>query len=147
MSLRLASFMSRLRHAFAISDGPPLDAEDLALLTRLADVVAQTPATLLEAAVYQGDDLAELYCQRWQVDELTETARVRASVPLTWQAEEYQGQQIRYAPTPLGEGLSIAYTIDDEFVLVGSNRSLVKRMPAGVMPNHFAFWLSLNASM
>ncbi|MFN2420288.1 MAG: DUF3352 domain-containing protein [Gemmatimonadota bacterium] len=60
--------------------------------------------------------------------ELTEMARVRASVPLTWQVEEYQGQQIRYAPTPLGEGLSVAYTIDDQFVLIGSNRSLVKRM-------------------
>jgi hypothetical protein len=60
--------------------------------------------------------------------ELTEVARVRASVPLTWQTEEYQGQQIRYAPTPLGEGLSVAYTIDEQFVLIGSNRSLVKRM-------------------
>ena len=60
--------------------------------------------------------------------ELTELARQRASVPLSWQAEDYQGQQIRYAPTPLGEGLSVAYVIDDQFVLVASNRSLAKRM-------------------
>jgi len=61
-------------------------------------------------------------------EELAETARVRASVPLTWQAEEYQGQTIRYAPTPLGEGLSLSYTVDDAFVLVATNRALLKSM-------------------
>jgi hypothetical protein len=60
--------------------------------------------------------------------ELAEMARVRASVPLTWAAEEYQGQTIRYAPTPLGEGLSLSYTVDDAFVLVATNRALLKSM-------------------
>lgn len=60
--------------------------------------------------------------------QLTETARMRASVPLSWQSEEYQGQTIRYAPTPLGEGLSLAYAVDNEFLLVGTNRGLVRRM-------------------
>lgn len=60
--------------------------------------------------------------------ELAEVARMRASVPLTWQSEEYQGQTIRFAPTPLGEGLSLAYSVDETFVLVASNRNLLKRM-------------------
>ena len=60
--------------------------------------------------------------------ELAEMARVRASVPLTWTAEEYQGQTIRYAPTPLGEGLSLSYAVDDAFVLVATNRALLKSM-------------------
>ena len=60
--------------------------------------------------------------------EISEMARVRASVPLSWQAEEHQGQTIRYAPTPLGEGLSLAYAIDGEFVLAASSRGLVRRM-------------------
>lgn len=59
---------------------------------------------------------------------VTEAARVRASIPLEWQAEQYEGATIRYAPTPMGEGLAIAYTVGDEFVLVGSSRGLVGRM-------------------
>lgn len=59
---------------------------------------------------------------------VTEMARARASIPLAWQAEQYEGQTVRYAPTPLGEGLSLAYVVTDEFVLVASNQTLVKRM-------------------
>jgi len=55
MTVGLGSFMSRLRHAFAIPDGPPLDADDIALLTRLADVVVQrrlaAPANLILESV------------------------------------------------------------------------------------------------
>jgi hypothetical protein len=60
--------------------------------------------------------------------ELAEMARVRASIPLTWQSAEHQGQTIRFAPTPLGEGLSLSYAVDDQFVLVASSRSLLQRM-------------------
>ncbi|MBW3660923.1 MAG: DUF3352 domain-containing protein [Gemmatimonadetes bacterium] len=62
---------------------------------------------------------------------LTEMARTRASIPLQWQEETYEGQTIRYAPTPMGEGLSVAYTVTDPFVLVASSRGLVKRMLDG----------------
>jgi hypothetical protein len=57
-----------------------------------------------------------------------QAAAERASIPLQWQAEEYQGQSIRYAPTPMGEGLSLSYVVTDDFVLIGSSRGLMKRM-------------------
>lgn len=59
---------------------------------------------------------------------VAEAARVRASIPLAWQSEEYEGQTIRYAPTPLGEGLSLAYVVTDDFVVLASSRGLVRRM-------------------
>lgn len=59
---------------------------------------------------------------------VTEMARARASIPLEWQEESYEGQTIRYAPTPMGEGLSVAYVVTDPFLLLGSSRGLVKRM-------------------
>ncbi|HUP01368.1 MAG TPA: DUF3352 domain-containing protein [Gemmatimonadota bacterium] len=61
---------------------------------------------------------------------VTETARTRASIPLAWQSETYEGQTIRYAPTPLGEGLSVAYVVTDDFVVVASSRGLARRMLA-----------------
>jgi hypothetical protein len=57
-----------------------------------------------------------------------QAAAERASIPLQWQAEEYQGQTLRYAPTPMGEGLSLSYVVTDDFVLIGSSRGLMKRM-------------------
>jgi len=60
--------------------------------------------------------------------EIAEIARTRASVPIAWESEEYQGRTIRVAPTPLGEGLSLSYTVDDAFVLIATNRGLLKRM-------------------
>lgn len=59
---------------------------------------------------------------------VSQAARQRASIPLQWQEEAYEGQAIRYAPTPMGEGVSIAYTVADPFVLLASSRGLVKRM-------------------
>lgn len=55
-------------------------------------------------------------------------ARDRASVALAWQEEQYEGRTIRYAPTPLGEGATLAYTVGDDFALVSSSRGVVKRM-------------------
>jgi hypothetical protein len=55
-------------------------------------------------------------------------ARDRASIPLAWQSEEFQGQSIRYAPTPFGEGLSLAYAVTDEFVVIATSRGLARRM-------------------
>jgi hypothetical protein len=57
-----------------------------------------------------------------------QAAAERASIPLAWQSEEYQGQPIRYAPTPMGEGLSLSYVVTNDFVVIGSSRGLVKRM-------------------
>jgi hypothetical protein len=59
---------------------------------------------------------------------VAETAAARASIPLEWQVEDYQGQTIRYAPTPMGEGLSLSYLVTDDFVVIGSSLGLVKRM-------------------
>lgn len=59
---------------------------------------------------------------------VAEMALTRASIPLTWQSEEYEGQTIRYAPTPMGEGLSLAYSVMPDFVLVATSRGLLKRM-------------------
>lgn len=61
-------------------------------------------------------------------DVVGQMAAQRASIPLTWQAEEYQGQTIRYAPTPMGEGLSLSYVVTNDFVVIASSRGLVKRM-------------------
>ncbi|HEY7472493.1 MAG TPA: DUF3352 domain-containing protein [Gemmatimonadota bacterium] len=57
-----------------------------------------------------------------------QAAAERASIPLQWQGEEHQGQMLRYAPTPMGEGLSLSYVVTDDFVLLGSSRGLLKRM-------------------
>ncbi|MGH7571650.1 MAG: DUF3352 domain-containing protein [Gemmatimonadota bacterium] len=59
---------------------------------------------------------------------LVEAARQRASVPVSWQGEEYQGQTIRYAPTPLGEGLAIAYVVTSDFAIIASKPALAKQM-------------------
>ncbi|MGH7558138.1 MAG: DUF3352 domain-containing protein [Gemmatimonadota bacterium] len=59
---------------------------------------------------------------------LADAARQRASVPVSWQGEEYQGQTIRYAPTPLGEGLAISYVVTSDFAIVASKPALAKQM-------------------
>lgn len=59
---------------------------------------------------------------------ISQMALERASIPLQWQAEDVEGQTIRYAPTPMGEGLSLSYAVTSDFLLVASNRGLVRRM-------------------
>ncbi|MGH7565324.1 MAG: DUF3352 domain-containing protein [Gemmatimonadota bacterium] len=59
---------------------------------------------------------------------VSQQAAARASIPLQWQAEEHQGQTIRFAPTPMGEGLSLSYVVTDDFVLIGTSRGLIGRM-------------------
>ncbi len=59
---------------------------------------------------------------------LADAARQRASVPVSWQGEEYQGQTIRFAPTPLGEGLAISYVVTSDFAIVASKPALAKQM-------------------
>lgn len=61
---------------------------------------------------------------------LSNLARDRASIPLAWQSVEHEGQTIRFAPTPMGDGLSLAYAVTDEFVILASNVALVQRMLA-----------------
>jgi hypothetical protein len=58
----------------------------------------------------------------------SQAAAERASIPLQWQSQEHQGQTIRYAPTPMGEGLSLSYVVTDDFVLIGTSRGLIGRM-------------------
>lgn len=59
---------------------------------------------------------------------VSQAAAAQASIPLQWQSQEHQGQTIRYAPTPMGEGLSLSYVVTDDFVLIGTNRGLLGRM-------------------
>jgi hypothetical protein len=59
---------------------------------------------------------------------VSEMALARASIPLAWQTVEHEGQTIRYAPTPMGEGLSLAWAVTDQFLLLASSRGLVQRM-------------------
>jgi hypothetical protein len=59
---------------------------------------------------------------------LADAARDRASMPVSWQAEEHEGQTIRFAPTPVGEGLSISYVVTSDFALVASKPALVRQM-------------------
>lgn len=59
---------------------------------------------------------------------VSEAARARASIPLQWQEADYQGQTIRFAPTPLGDGLTIAYAVTPDFAIVASSKDLIQRM-------------------
>lgn len=59
---------------------------------------------------------------------LADAARERASVVVAWQGEDYQGQTIRYAPTPLGEGLAISYVVTGDFAIVASKPALARQM-------------------
>lgn len=59
---------------------------------------------------------------------LADAARERASMPVSWQGEEYEGQAIRFAPTPVGEGLSVSYAVTNDFALVASKPALVRQM-------------------
>jgi hypothetical protein len=59
---------------------------------------------------------------------LSDAARDRASMPVSWQAEEHEGQTIRFAPTPVGEGLAISYVVTNDFALVASKPALVRQM-------------------
>ena len=59
---------------------------------------------------------------------LADAARDRASMPVSWQGEEHEGQTIRFAPTPVGEGLAISYVVTNDFALVASKPALVRQM-------------------
>lgn len=48
--------------------------------------------------------------------------------PLQFQEEDYKGVKVRYAPTPLGEGLAPAYAFHDDYVLVALSNGTLKRM-------------------
>ena len=57
--------------------------------------------------------------------QLADAALARASIPVVWQSEEYAGNTIRYAATPVAQ---VAYVVTDEFAMIGSSSGLVKRM-------------------
>lgn len=59
---------------------------------------------------------------------LADAARRQASVPVSWQTEEYQGQTIRYAPTPFGEGLAVSYVVTSDFAIIATKPALAKQM-------------------
>ncbi len=48
--------------------------------------------------------------------------------PVQFQEEDYKGVKIRFAPTPMGEGLAPAYAIHDDYVLVALSPATLKRM-------------------
>jgi hypothetical protein len=48
--------------------------------------------------------------------------------PVQFQEEEYKGVKIRFAPTPMGEGLAPAYAIHDDYALIALSRGTLKHM-------------------
>lgn len=48
--------------------------------------------------------------------------------PLQFQEEDYKGVKIRYAPTPMGEGLAPGYALHEDFALIALSRNTLKRM-------------------
>jgi Protein of unknown function (DUF3352) len=48
--------------------------------------------------------------------------------PVQFQEEDYKGVRVRYAPTPLGEGLAPAYAIHEDHAVVALSRGTLKRM-------------------
>lgn len=48
--------------------------------------------------------------------------------PIQFQEEDYKGTKIRFAPTPMGEGLAPAYAIHDDYALVALSRATLKHM-------------------
>lgn len=131
-SLRADSIVAANLHAFQSETGIDVERDIVAWVGREAalavagvDKSGFFPLPEVSLTVATKDrDRSRAFLSRMEI-ELAEIARMRASVPLVWQTEEYQGQTIRFAPTPLG---ALAYIVDDQFVLIGSSQSLVKRM-------------------
>lgn len=48
--------------------------------------------------------------------------------PVQFQEEDYKGVKVRFAPTPMGEGLAPAYAIHEDYVLVALSRGTLRRM-------------------
>ncbi|MFN2432662.1 MAG: DUF3352 domain-containing protein [Gemmatimonadota bacterium] len=48
--------------------------------------------------------------------------------PVQFQQEDYKGVTLRFAPTPMGEGLAPGYAIHEEFVIVALSRNTLRRM-------------------
>ena len=48
--------------------------------------------------------------------------------PLQFQEEDYKGVKLRYAPTPMGEGLAPAYALHEDYALIALSRGTLKRM-------------------
>jgi hypothetical protein len=63
--------------------------------------------------------------------EVQITAAVQSSpqaFPVQFQEEDYKGVKIRFAPTPMGEGLAPAYAIHEGYALVALSGGTLKRM-------------------
>ncbi len=58
----------------------------------------------------------------WAAAELL----AKRSIPISWAGESYQGVDIRYASTPLGENVEPSYAVADGYLVVGSGRQAVK---------------------
>ncbi|MBA2564388.1 MAG: DUF3352 domain-containing protein [Gemmatimonadetes bacterium] len=49
-------------------------------------------------------------------------------IPIQFQQADYKGVAIRFAPTPLGEGLAPAYALHDDYAVVALSRGALQRM-------------------
>ena len=48
--------------------------------------------------------------------------------PVQFQSEEYKGATVRFAPTPMGEGLAPGYAIHEDYALIGLSRNTLRKM-------------------
>jgi hypothetical protein len=71
--------------------------------------------------------------------KLTETMQQSPQgFPLQFQEEDYKGVKLRYAPTPMGEGLAPGYALHEDYAIITLSRNTLKRMldvKTGAVPN------------
>jgi hypothetical protein len=60
--------------------------------------------------------------ERWSADALL----AKRSIPISWAGESYEGAELRYAPTPLGDNLEPAYAVSGGSLVIGSSRGAVR---------------------
>jgi hypothetical protein len=59
---------------------------------------------------------------------LVQTAQQSGQFPLAFQGEEHNGVTIRFAPTPMGEGLAPAYAVHEDYAILALSRTSLRRM-------------------
>jgi hypothetical protein len=71
---------------------------------------------------------ARAFFTKLEADVATAAQSGPQSFPVQFQEEEYKGVKIRFAPTPMGEGLAPSYVIHDDYAVVTLARGTLKHM-------------------
>jgi hypothetical protein len=81
------------------------------------------------ALVVQAQDAAAATAFFGKLENVVvQQAQQAGQFPLAFQSEEHNGVTIRFAPTPMGEGLAPAYAVHDDYAIVALSRTSLRRM-------------------